>query len=105
MARYYLLLLILFSYLFASLPAFAHPLRPNTHMSDLNLNWSSDEFNLSYEEHTRRVLANSRYIGYAALRRDSVPCSYRGASYYNCRPGAHANPYSRGCSAITRCRG
>jgi hypothetical protein len=53
----------------------------------------------------RRVLqGGSGYIGYDALRRDSVPCSNRGASYYNCRPGAEANPYSRGCSAITQCR-
>ena len=54
----------------------------------------------------RRVLqGGSGYIGYDALRRDSVPCSQRGASYYNCQPGASANPYSRGCSAITQCRG
>uniref|UniRef100_A0A0A8Z153 Protein RALF-like 33 n=1 Tax=Arundo donax TaxID=35708 RepID=A0A0A8Z153_ARUDO len=53
----------------------------------------------------RRVLQGGRYISYGALRRDNVPCSVRGASYYNCRPGAQANPYSRGCSAITRCRG
>jgi hypothetical protein len=53
----------------------------------------------------RRVLqGGSGYIGYDALRRDSVPCSNRGASYYNCRPGGEANPYSRGCSAITQCR-
>ena len=45
------------------------------------------------------------YISYLALFRDSVPCSQRGASYYNCQPGAEANPYSRGCSAITQCRG
>lgn len=45
------------------------------------------------------------FISYAALSRDSTPCSQRGASYYNCRPGAEANPYSRGCDAITRCRG
>ncbi|KAJ4802139.1 Rapid alkalinization factor [Rhynchospora pubera] len=56
-------------------------------------------------ESSRRILASSGYIGYDALRRDSTPCSQRGASYYNCRPGAQANPYSRGCSAITRCRG
>ncbi|KAM0870943.1 hypothetical protein ACQ4PT_039708 [Festuca glaucescens] len=54
---------------------------------------------------TRRQLAGNSYIGYDALRRNAVPCSYRGASYYNCRPGAQANPYSRGCSSITRCRG
>uniref|UniRef100_A0ACD5W072 Uncharacterized protein n=1 Tax=Avena sativa TaxID=4498 RepID=A0ACD5W072_AVESA len=54
----------------------------------------------------RRLLQDgSGYIGYDALRRDSVPCSQRGASYYNCQPGAEANPYSRGCSAITQCRG
>ncbi|KAL6626489.1 hypothetical protein ACP70R_030215 [Stipagrostis hirtigluma subsp. patula] len=54
----------------------------------------------------RRVLqGGSGYIGYDALRRDSTPCSQRGASYYNCQPGAEANPYSRGCSAITQCRG
>ncbi|PON88320.1 Rapid ALkalinization Factor [Trema orientale] len=55
-------------------------------------------------ESNRRILATSRYISYGALRRNTVPCSRRGASYYNCRPGAQANPYSRGCSAITRCR-
>lgn len=54
---------------------------------------------------TRRQLAGGNYIGYDALRRNAVPCSYRGASYYNCRPGGQANPYSRGCSSITRCRG
>ncbi|CAL5071232.1 unnamed protein product [Urochloa decumbens] len=45
------------------------------------------------------------YISYLALSRDSVPCSQHGASYYNCQPGAEANPYTRGCSAITQCRG
>ncbi|XP_078158905.1 rapid alkalinization factor-like [Carex rostrata] len=59
----------------------------------------------SSDESNRRILAGSGYIGYDALRRDSTPCSQRGASYYNCRPGAQANPYSRGCSAITQCRG
>ncbi|XP_004508218.1 protein RALF-like 33 [Cicer arietinum] len=55
-------------------------------------------------ENSRRILAGRRYISYGALRRNTVPCSRRGASYYNCRPGAQANPYRRGCSAITRCR-
>ncbi|KAL5227494.1 hypothetical protein ABZP36_015759 [Zizania latifolia] len=53
----------------------------------------------------RRVLQTQGYISYGALRRDTTPCSVRGASYYNCRPGGQANPYSRGCSAITQCRG
>ncbi|KAI3443132.1 uncharacterized protein J3R85_000019 [Psidium guajava] len=56
-------------------------------------------------ETNRRILATTRYISYGALRRNTVPCSRRGASYYNCRAGAAANPYSRGCSRITRCRG
>ncbi|KAH7517089.1 rapid alkalinization factor [Ziziphus jujuba] len=55
-------------------------------------------------ESNRRILATSKYISYGALQRNTVPCSRKGASYYNCKPGAEANPYSRGCSAITRCR-
>ncbi|KAH7573578.1 hypothetical protein ACOSP7_007332 [Xanthoceras sorbifolium] len=55
-------------------------------------------------EINRRILATRGYISYGALRRNTVPCSRRGASYYNCRAGAHANPYSRGCNRITRCR-
>ncbi|KAJ0960155.1 hypothetical protein J5N97_018234 [Dioscorea zingiberensis] len=65
---------------------------------------AGEEFDLGSET-SRRILATSGYISYGALRRDSVPCSRRGASYYNCRAGGQANPYSRGCSAITRCRG
>ena len=45
------------------------------------------------------------YISYGALSAGTTPCSVLGASYYNCRPGAEANPYTRGCSAITMCRG
>ncbi|KAJ4968993.1 hypothetical protein NE237_015694 [Protea cynaroides] len=65
---------------------------------------SGNEFEMDTEIN-RRILAYSRrYISYGALRRDTVPCSRRGASYYNCRRGAQANPYTRGCSHITRCR-
>ncbi|KGN47180.1 protein RALF-like 33 [Cucumis sativus] len=69
----------------------------------------NDDFGFGMEfqmdsEINRRILATTRYISYGALRRNNVPCSRRGASYYNCRPGAQANPYTRGCSAITRCR-
>ncbi|KAI4372280.1 hypothetical protein MLD38_010529 [Melastoma candidum] len=56
-------------------------------------------------EISRRILATTKYISYGALQRDTVPCSRRGASYYNCQAGASGNPYTRGCSAITRCRG
>ncbi|KAL1546016.1 rapid alkalinization factor-like [Salvia divinorum] len=67
------------------------------------LSGGDDEFELDSESN-RRILATRRYISYGALQRNNVPCSRRGASYYNCRPGAQANPYQRGCSAITRCR-
>ena len=64
---------------------------------------TNEEFTMDTEIN-RRILATSRYISYGALSRNTIPCSRRGASYYNCRPGAQANPYSRGCSRITRCR-
>ncbi|XP_057964824.1 rapid alkalinization factor-like [Malania oleifera] len=65
------------------------------------------EFSLDQESGAvtnRRILATSQYISYGALQRNTVPCSQRGASYYNCQTGAQANPYNRGCSTITRCR-
>ncbi|KAI3986398.1 hypothetical protein MKX01_002243 [Papaver californicum] len=55
-------------------------------------------------EISRRILATTKYISYESLKKNSVPCSEKGASYYNCKPGAQANPYNRGCSAITKCR-
>ncbi|KAL4326204.1 hypothetical protein GQ457_11G002490 [Hibiscus cannabinus] len=64
---------------------------------------ANDELDMG-SEISRRVLQTTQYISYGALQRDTVPCSRRGASYYNCQPGAEANPYNRGCSAITRCR-
>lgn len=62
------------------------------------------EFDMDSEINRRILATRRRYISYGALSRNTVPCSRRGASYYNCRAGAQANPYSRGCSAITRCR-
>ncbi|KAK0602616.1 hypothetical protein LWI29_035280 [Acer saccharum] len=64
-----------------------------------------EEFDMMDNEINRRILATTKYISYGALQRNTVPCSRRGASYYNCKNGAQANPYSRGCSQITRCRG
>ncbi|KAL6208440.1 hypothetical protein ACLB2K_019389 [Fragaria x ananassa] len=64
---------------------------------------AEDEYDMD-SEINRRILATTKYISYGALQRNTVPCSQRGASYYNCKPGAQANPYNRGCSAITRCR-
>ncbi|XP_026444646.1 rapid alkalinization factor-like [Papaver somniferum] len=55
-------------------------------------------------EINRRILETTKYISYELLKKNSVPCSQKGASYYNCKPGAQANPYNRGCSAITKCR-
>ena len=58
-------------------------------------------------EALRRSLARkptARYISYAALRADQVPCNKRDKSYYtNCGSMQQANPYTRGCSAITHC--
>ncbi|KAK1388880.1 hypothetical protein POM88_017058 [Heracleum sosnowskyi] len=53
---------------------------------------------------SRRMLSQgSQYISYSALSKDSVPCDYRGHSYYNCGSAGQANPYSRSCSVITQC--
>ncbi|GMJ03343.1 hypothetical protein HRI_004003500 [Hibiscus trionum] len=59
-----------------------------------------DEF---LSDMTRRSLAGKRYISYKALRQNAVPCNVRGRSYYNCGAAGKVNPYSRGCSVITRC--
>ncbi|CAO2142633.1 unnamed protein product [Urochloa humidicola] len=64
----------------------------------------ADELGLGHH-HGRALYGSSKYISYHALQGDNVPCSRRGDSYYNCRPSGAANPYSRGCSRITRCRG
>ncbi|SPT19935.1 unnamed protein product [Triticum aestivum] len=40
-----------------------------------------------------------RYISYDALRG-----VWPGVPYYNCRTSTTANPYTRGCESITRCR-
>ncbi|XP_057539695.1 rapid alkalinization factor-like [Amaranthus tricolor] len=65
-----------------------------------------DELEFMFDSDTnRRILkSQSNYISYGALNKNRVPCSRRGASYYNCKPGAQANPYTRGCSNISRCR-
>ncbi|MBA0871930.1 hypothetical protein Goshw_002437 [Gossypium schwendimanii] len=52
----------------------------------------------------RRELSARKYISYAALRMNAVPCNRPGRSYYNCGIGQVANPYTRGCSVLTRCR-
>ncbi|KAF4364482.1 hypothetical protein F8388_007059 [Cannabis sativa] len=64
---------------------------------------AENEFDMD-SEINRRILATTDYISYGALQRNTVPCSRKGASYYNCKQGAEANPYNRDCSSITRCR-
>ncbi|CAH9108049.1 unnamed protein product [Cuscuta epithymum] len=60
---------------------------------------------LMESESSRRVLSQSRYISYAAMNKDSIPCNRRGPSYYNCQKHAPVRPYTRGCSKFTRCGG
>jgi hypothetical protein len=64
--------------------------------------FEEDEMQMD-SEINRRFLAGRTYISYAALRANSVPCSKRGSSYYNCRSTSQANPYQRSCTTITRC--
>ncbi|EME88547.1 uncharacterized protein MYCFIDRAFT_201584 [Pseudocercospora fijiensis CIRAD86] len=45
-----------------------------------------------------------RYIIYAALKRDCIPCDRRNDSWMNCHPGAYANDYQHACNAVTQCR-
>lgn len=52
---------------------------------------------------SRRVLGQTKYISYAALSANRIPCSARGSSYYNCYRQQKMNPYTRGCSVITHC--
>ncbi|XP_022862687.1 rapid alkalinization factor-like [Olea europaea var. sylvestris] len=61
------------------------------------------EFGIKFDIN-RRILVANKYISYGALQANNVPCSLKGASYYNCQPGGEANPYSRQCSAVTDCR-
>ncbi|KAL2476356.1 Protein RALF-like 19 [Abeliophyllum distichum] len=73
---------------------------PNDGHGDMDL----DVEELMMESDTaRRQLYNSRYISYAALRKNNIPCNRRGNSYYNCNNRQKANPYRRGCTKATRC--
>ncbi|GJN04319.1 hypothetical protein PR202_ga21861 [Eleusine coracana subsp. coracana] len=64
------------------------------------------EMEMDSEAHQRLLweATGRRYISYDALRSDVVPCSRPGVPYYNCRITTNANPYTRGCESITRCR-
>ncbi|XP_010509833.1 PREDICTED: protein RALF-like 19 [Camelina sativa] len=55
------------------------------------------------EANRRQLAARRSYISYGALKKNNVPCSRRGRSYYDCKKRKRANPYRRGCSVITHC--
>ncbi|OWM91054.1 hypothetical protein CDL15_Pgr023387 [Punica granatum] len=57
----------------------------------------------SFGTSPRKLVQKARYISYDALKKNSIPCSQRGQSYYNCEKQGEANPYKRGCSVITHC--
>lgn len=62
----------------------------------------AEEFEVDSEINRRILSAQRKYISYETLKRDVVPCSTPGSSYYSCG-ATPANRYSRGCSVITRC--
>ncbi|GAB4849502.1 hypothetical protein Ancab_004296 [Ancistrocladus abbreviatus] len=62
-----------------------------------------EEMNMDTET-SRRQLAGRGFISYSALKKNSIPCSRRGMSYYNCRQNIPVNPYRRACTAITLCK-
>ncbi|KAJ8449671.1 hypothetical protein Cgig2_001327 [Carnegiea gigantea] len=65
---------------------------------------ASSEFEVDSEVNRRVLLGVQRkYISYETLKRDLVPCSVPGSSYYSCGASPEANRYSRGCSIITKC--
>ncbi|CAD6257160.1 unnamed protein product [Miscanthus lutarioriparius] len=73
----------------------------------IGLGMEAAELEMDSEAHRRllwEATTGQRYISYAALRGDVVPCSRTGVPYYNCRISTTANPYTRGCESITRCR-
>ncbi|CAI0408388.1 unnamed protein product [Linum tenue] len=51
----------------------------------------------------RKLQQRDRYITYQALRANSIPCGWKGNSYYDCSYRIRANPYTRGCTEATRC--
>jgi hypothetical protein len=48
--------------------------------------------------------APTKYINYDAIAADFTNCSKKGTSAANCKTEAQANPYNRGCNAISQCR-
>ncbi|KAK8601185.1 hypothetical protein V6N12_051027 [Hibiscus sabdariffa] len=80
-------------------------------MSVYNEPWGADEEEEGGNAIARRSLYTKHmryYISYGALSANRIPCPPRsGRSYYtrDCfRARKAVNPYTRGCSRITRCR-
>ncbi|KAF6166427.1 hypothetical protein GIB67_034978 [Kingdonia uniflora] len=73
--------------------------------SDAEMGLCFDDEEESESASERRVLVmQKRYISYETLKRDVVPCTRPGSSYYSCHVAAgQANPYTRGCEVITGC--
>ncbi|XP_022138616.1 protein RALF-like 19 [Momordica charantia] len=51
----------------------------------------------------RDLLQKGKYLSYAALKKNIIPCGGRGMSYYDCTKRKRANPYRRSCLAIHGC--
>ncbi|XP_022138618.1 protein RALF-like 19 [Momordica charantia] len=51
----------------------------------------------------RSMLKKGKYLSYAALKKNIIPCGGRGMSYYDCTKRKRANPYRRSCLAIHGC--
>lgn len=62
-----------------------------------------EEMGMDSESNRRSLVKKKFYISWQAMSRNNVPCSKRGFSYYNCGRTTLANPYTRGCTKITRC--
>ncbi|EGG07654.1 uncharacterized protein MELLADRAFT_31548, partial [Melampsora larici-populina 98AG31] len=54
---------------------------------------------------TDEEMSFASHLSYEGLTRNDIPCSKKGTSAQNCQqPGTSANPYTRGCNKIDRCR-
>uniref|UniRef100_A0A803KSB4 Uncharacterized protein n=1 Tax=Chenopodium quinoa TaxID=63459 RepID=A0A803KSB4_CHEQI len=96
-------LLPIFSLLFIISYITLHSTTVEAQIHDIGFDWAS-----SSSSAMSSAMMKVYYISYGALSANRVPCPPRsGRSYYthNCF-AAHgpANPYTRGCSCITRCR-
>ncbi|CAN0875285.1 Protein RALF-like 31 [Linum grandiflorum] len=80
-------------------------LHPNSPICDgfSSMGHLEEQVEMDSEISRRMLMMQRRYISYATLKRDMVPCDNPGASYYDCHRSRPANTYTRGCEVITRC--